>query len=101
MARQRFRLGDQVRVLDLRKPGHVRTPDYILGHCGEIIQCCGWFLNPEDLAVGRTDGQVVPLYRVRFAMNQLWPEHHRHPDDALCIEIYDHWLEPAQGESHG
>lgn len=90
----RFAVGDPVRVLALGKPGHVRTPDYVLGQVGRVIQFCGCFLNPEDLSVGRTDGQVVPLYRVSFPMRELWPEPPHHPDDTLCIEIYEHWLAP-------
>jgi nitrile hydratase subunit beta len=88
----RFAVGERVRVLALGKPGHVRTPDYVLGKVGEVVQYCGCFLNPEDLAVGHTNGPVVPLYRVRFAMSALWPEPPRRADDTLCIEIYDHWL---------
>jgi nitrile hydratase len=91
----RFQVGDRVTVLALGKPGHVRTPDYILGKTGEVIEFCGCFLNPEDLSVGRTAGPTVPLYRVKFRMDDLWPPPQRHPDDALCIEIYDHWLAPA------
>jgi nitrile hydratase subunit beta len=91
----RFDVGDRVRVVDLRKPGHVRTPDYIIGHVGEVIQRCGLFLNPEDLSVGITHGPVVALYRVRFPMADLWGGPARHPRDTLCIELYDHWLEPA------
>lgn len=90
-----------VTVLDLGKDGHIRTPRYILNKCGEVVQSCGYFLNPEDLSRGHTAGPVVPLYRVRFRMGELWPEYDRNPDDALFIEIYDHWLAPAPaGVSH-
>ena len=91
----RFDVGDRVRVVNLGKAGHVRTPDYVLGHTGEVIQRCGMFLNPEDLSIGVTHGPVVALYRVRFSMTDLWGGEQRHPEDALCIEIYDHWLEQA------
>lgn len=91
----RFQPGDAVEVLGLGKRGHIRTPDYILRKRGEVVQFCGCFLNPEDLAVGRTAGPVVPLYRVRFSMTHLWPEYDRHPQDALVIEVYDHWLAPV------
>lgn len=94
----RFQVGDRVRVVDLGKPGHVRTPDYILGRTGEVIQHCGMFLNPEDLSVGITHGPVVALYRVRFQMSGVWDEPPRDPGDTLCIEIYDHWLERAEGD---
>ena len=91
----RFALGDRVRVLELDKTGHIRTPHYIRHHSGEIIQCCGHFLNPEDLSLGNTAGPVIPLYRVRFRMDEIWPGYKRHPGDVLVIEIYDHWLSPA------
>jgi nitrile hydratase subunit beta len=94
-----FSVGDRVTVVNLRKPGHVRTPDYILGHTGEVVQCCGSFLNPEDLSVGRTGGPVVPLYRVQFRMAELWADPQHHPEDTLCIEIYGHWLKAANKAS--
>lgn len=96
----RFSPGDQVTVLELGKAGHIRTPHYVRHHSGEVVQFCGHFLNPEDLSVGRTAGPVVPLYRVRFRMSDLWPGYSRHSDDALYIEIYDHWLAPAGSASH-
>lgn len=91
----RFAPGDLVTVLDLGKDGHIRTPRYILHKRGELVQFCGHFLNPEDLSRGHTAGLVVPLYRVRFRMGELWPEYSRNTGDALFIEIYDHWLAPA------
>ena len=94
-----FNPGDRVTVVDLRKPGHVRTPDYILGRTGEVVQFCGCFLNPEDLSLGITGGPVVPLYRVLFRMDMLWPDDpQHHPDDTLCVEIYGHWLKAADTE---
>jgi hypothetical protein len=50
------------------------------------------FLNPEDLSVGNTGGPAVPLYRVQFRQQDLWPDYHRGESDTLCIEVYDHWL---------
>jgi hypothetical protein len=91
----RFGVGDPVEVLDLGKAGHVRTPFYVRHRRGEVVQVCGWFLNPEALSVGDTSGPLMPLYRVKFPMKTLWPEFSRNDTDALCIEIYDHWLAPA------
>lgn len=101
----RFGSGDQVQVLDLDIGGHIRTPAYIRGKAGEVIQLCGFFLNPEHLSVGITSGPVYPLYRVRFAMSELWPDYERGEGDELCIEIYDHWLaappdQPPTSEKH-
>lgn len=93
--RPRFEVGDAVIVLDLHKPGHVRIPRYVRGRCGVVEQYCGSFLNPEELAVGRTDGEIVPLYRVRFEQAQLWSGYVGRADDALHLEVYEHWLAPA------
>jgi hypothetical protein len=35
-AEPRFAVGDRVRILDLGKPGHVRTPSYVRGRVGTI-----------------------------------------------------------------
>lgn len=96
--RPRFRVGDTVKVIDIGKRGHVRTPNYIMGKAGSVIQYCGVFLNPEDLSVGKTAGPVVPLYRVMFRQNEIWPNYDGASDDTLAIEIYDHWL-AAAGET--
>jgi nitrile hydratase subunit beta len=93
--RPRFDTGDKVLVLHLGKSGHIRIPFYIRGHVGTVIHRCGSFLNPEDLAVGNVAGPVVPLYRVGFAMNQLWNDYDGNASDQLYIEIYDHWLAMA------
>lgn len=93
--RPRFRGGDPVRVLHLGKSGHVRIPFYVRGKRGEVVHYCGSYLNPEDLAIGKTGGPVVDLYRVKFAQTELWPDDDHANSDTLVIEIYDHWLAPA------
>ncbi|GGC50189.1 SH3-like domain-containing protein [Chelatococcus reniformis] len=92
----RFDAGDRVLVLDLGKSGHVRTPFYVRRHSGVVLHRCGAFLNPEDLAIGNVAGPVVPLYRVGFAMTDLWKDYRGLPADMLCIELYDHWLNPVE-----
>lgn len=94
--RARFKVGDRVKVLELNKSGHIRTPFYVRHKTGTVVQDCGVFLNPEDLAVGITSGPVMPLYRVAFDQAELWPDYEGPKHDQLWIEIYDHWLEPAQ-----
>lgn len=96
MTEPRFKIGDSVKVLNLGKKGHVRIPMYIRTKTGVIIQYCGRYLNPEDLAIGSTAGPAIDLYRVQFDQMSLWPETYNDPGDTLVIEIYDHWLEPGQ-----
>lgn len=92
MSRPRFRAGQRVRVLDLPKEGHVRTPGYVRGKSGTVTAWVGAFLNPEDLAYGRTAGPAVHNYRVEFAQSDLWPKYDGEAGDRLFIEIYEHWL---------
>jgi hypothetical protein len=87
-----FLPGDRVKVLALGKEGHVRIPYYVRNKEGRIVNYCGTYLNPEDLAVGITSGKAVDLYRVVFAQTDLWPKDKLLPDDELIIEIYSHWL---------
>ncbi|MGJ8624209.1 MAG: SH3-like domain-containing protein [Yoonia sp.] len=96
----RFAAGDLVQVLALRKEGHVRIPHYIRHQTGCVTEYCGTYLNPEDLAVGKTSGPAVDLYRVAFAQRLLWLDDVIPAQDTLVIEIYDHWLTPAKETDH-
>ena len=98
---KRFSDGDRVKVLALGKTGHVRIPHYVRNRAGRILEYCGTYLNPEDLAVGNTAGKAVDLYRVVFTQSDLWPEAEQVPGDELVIEIYDHWLSPLENHQHG
>lgn len=90
-----FAAGDRVRVVDLGKPGHVRTPFYVREKIGEIAYFCGLFENPEERGYGRVGLDAIPLYRVRFNQHDLWPDYDGPERDDLVIEIYEHWLEAA------
>jgi nitrile hydratase subunit beta len=92
----RFQSGDQVQVRRAYPPGHVRTPWYIRGHAGVIERLCGAYPNPEELAYARSGLPAQPLYRVRFLQREVWPDYSGSPDDTVDIEIYQHWLEPAE-----
>lgn len=96
--KQRFEIGENVRVLTMNKSGHVRIPSYVRGKLGTILQYCGRYLNPEDLAVGKTSGPAIDLYRVEFLQSTLWDQPDNQPHDKLVLEIYDHWL--AQADTH-
>ena len=92
----RFTAGDRVQVLALGKTGHVRIPHYIRQKFGHIVEYCGTYLNPEDLAVGKTSGKAVELYRVEFCHADIWQDAAILQHDRLIIEIYDHWLTKAE-----
>ena len=92
---QGYALGDRVRIVNLGKPGHVRTPLYVRDKVGVIDHCCGNFENPENRAYGRVGCERIPLYRVRLKQRELWPDYEGAEEDTLVLEIYHHWLQPA------
>jgi nitrile hydratase subunit beta len=91
----RFAPGERVRVRRADPPGHVRTPWYCRGRAGVVERICGSFANPEELAYNRDGLPARPLYRVRFLCGELWPDYAGNANDAVEIEIFQHWLEPS------
>lgn len=92
----RFSVGERVRVRRADPPGHLRTPWYCRGHEGVVERLCGSFANPEELAYNRDGLPAQPLYRVRFLCRDLWDACAGGAGDVVEVEIYQHWLEPAQ-----
>ena len=88
--------GQRVRVRDdwpeARGPCHIRTPHYVRGRCGTVVQHLGDFPNPEDLAFDRPAGRHA-LYHVRFAPHEIW--HEARAEDDVLVEVFAHWLEEA------
>jgi hypothetical protein len=92
----RFKPGQRVRVRRAYPPGHVRMPWYIRGNAGVVERLCGAYPNPEELAYARSGLPPQPLYRVRFAQPELWPDYAGSATDTVDVEIHQHWLEPAE-----
>jgi len=92
----RFAPGDCVQVRRAYPLGHVRTPWYIRGRRGVVERLCGAYPNPEELAYARRGLPKQPLYRVRFLQRDVWHDYVGSAQDTVDIEIYQHWLEPAQ-----
>ncbi len=93
----RFRVGEPVSVRMGHSFGHVRTPHYVKGKRGVIERICGEFRNPEELAYARDGLPKRALYRVRFEQTHVWPGYTGTPGDTVDIEIFEHWLRPANG----
>ena len=98
-----FAVGDFVRVRSYRREGspiewrrpHVRVPGYLYGAHGIVESVCGEHSDPSFLAFGVT-APIVRLYRVRFRMQDIWPEHtDAFSDDVVEAEVYAPWLERA------
>jgi hypothetical protein len=94
-----FGPGDRVRVRPSVKPGHVRTPGYLKGKTGWVESVLGAYPNPEDLAYGLSGRPERPLYKVGFRQADLWNDYEGPADDYLYADIYEHWLEPEEGET--
>lgn len=94
-----FGPGDRVRVRDEDRPGHVRTPRYVKGKTGRVVAVHGEFRDPESLAHGGTGLPERRLYNVEFRQVDLWEDYDGRSADALRVDVFDHWLEPAREES--
>jgi hypothetical protein len=94
---RRFADGARVRVKALFPPGHCRTPFYTRGHVGTVLGLADRQPNPEELAYGRVGAPPLPVYRVCFAMAELWPEPPAGPDDQVVADLFEPWLEPEEG----
>ncbi|KAG7348317.1 NHLP leader peptide domain containing protein [Nitzschia inconspicua] len=100
----KFQAGNSVRVkpyqqgkkVEWRRP-HIRTPGYIYGVNGKVVERCGRFGDPSFLAFGIKAPQVW-LYRVEVSMADLWPEQSS-SKDTVSVEIYEHWLEQSELDS--
>ena len=96
-----FQSGDMVRVksyqqgVEWRRP-HIRTPGYVYGVNGRVVDVCGIFGDPSFLAFG-IECPDIYLYRVEISMQDLWPEQSS-SKDTLSVEIYEHWLEPSNSD---
>jgi nitrile hydratase len=97
MAERRFADGALVRVRELPVKGHMRTPAYVRGRQGHIEGCRGSFPNPEERAYGADGLPGRPLYHVRFRQRDLWPNYAGPANDGLCLDLFEHWLEPVHG----
>ena len=95
----KFGPGDRIRVRAYGQHGHVRTPGYVRGKTGRIERYLGAFKNPESLAYGGSGLPEKPLYKVGFRQSDLWAGYSGRSQDALYVDLYEHWLEPARKET--
>ena len=89
----RFNTGDRVRVREAYPPGHVRTPYYLRGKKGVVSRLIAKHPNPEELAYGRDDPPLMPVYWVRFSQTDIWPDYTGSEIDSAEADIQESWLE--------
>ncbi len=90
-----FSAGDRVLVRDETPPHHHRTPWYVKGRNGVVLEFIGMYLDSETRAHGGSGLPELPMYRVEFYQTELWPDYAESRSDKLWIDLYEHWLEPA------
>lgn len=84
--------GTRVRVRTASPRTHCRTPHYVRGREGVVVRHAGDFPDPERRAYHHLGLPAVPLYHVRFAQADLWPD--GRAGDTLTLDLYGHWLDP-------
>jgi nitrile hydratase len=92
----RFAVGDVVRVDDREVVGHCRTPWFLRGKTGVVVERLGVFRDPERLAYHRPGYPAQTLYAVRFQQSDLWPAYAGAVHDHLDADLYESWLSPAE-----
>ena len=90
--KNRFDIGNLVKVALIYLPGYIRTPGYVFGKIGRIRTIHGSFPNPEKLAYGGDGLPPVILYGVLFELAEIWNKKSR--NSKLVVDIYEHRLEP-------
>jgi nitrile hydratase subunit beta len=85
---------DDVVLIDTRAvTGHCRTPAYLRGKRGVIVEVLGRFRNPERLAYHKPGLPTEVLYKVRFAQSHVWDGYVGSARDSLEVDVYEHWLQ--------
>lgn len=88
-----FEVGQTVRAKVINPSGYDRLPTYLRGRRGAVDCSYGGFVHPEDLAAGRLEEPGANCYRVRFSASELWGESAENPEDSVCIDLFENYLE--------
>lgn len=91
LGRQRFSVGDRIRVRDAQASGHTRQPGYVTGKPGEVVAHLGSTVFPDAHATGRR-ARPQHLYTVAFDGRDLWGD----AADAgteMRVDLYESYLE--------
>jgi nitrile hydratase len=116
----RFRAGQRVRTRNMHPTGHTRLPRYARDKHGTVDRDHGVYVFPDTAAhslqaqrvrrappielepdprrtpfcASSLDERAQHVYSVRFAARELWGEQ-ASPRDAVYIDLWDDYLEPA------
>lgn len=84
---ERFAPGDRVRVRVEQPEGNPRTPAYVRGRMGVVVERHGVIENPLDHHF-----PYPPLYSVAFRVEDL---NGPPGPDVVVADLHDEWLEAA------
>jgi nitrile hydratase len=88
----RFRVGERVRTIAQRPPGHTRIPGYACGRVGTVVARHGAMVFPDTHA--RREGEHPQhLYTVSFPGHELWGEE-AEPATSVSLDLFESYLEP-------
>jgi nitrile hydratase subunit alpha len=89
-----------LRVCVLWQP-HIRTPGYLFGCPGEVVEVVGVFEDAELAAFREIDAKQ-PLYRVKFSQATVWAnaglKYEGSVLDTLVVDVVQPWLMPQSAE---
>lgn len=88
-----FKKGDRVVTKNIHPKNHTRLPRYIRGHVGVVHEYRGPFFYADARNINNPT-VACHTYTVRFEGAELWGES-AGPKDAVYIEMYETYLEPA------
>ena len=91
-----FQVGQKVRIQSREAEGHIRTPAYLMGKIGIVNRQKGFYRKPEDLAYGKGDEELAPLYSIQIQQSEVWPAYEGRPQDTILADLFEYWLESAE-----
>ncbi|GAA3880389.1 MAG: SH3-like domain-containing protein [Gibbsiella quercinecans] len=91
----RFAAGDKVQAKNINPLGHTRLPRYVRGRIGTVVRHQGSFVFPDTYAHGKGENPQH-VYSVRFEAQALWGEETQ-SKDAVYLDLWDDYIEPANG----
>jgi len=92
-ATPRFQPGQRVHVRNMHPAGHTRLPRYARGKLGTIDRHRGAYVFPDTHAHSLGE-RPQHVYSVRLTAQELWGDM-ASPRDAVYIDMWDDYLEPA------
>jgi len=89
-SREKFKIGDKVRVKVEHISGHVRAPGYVRGKTGVVVAISPAYPFPDAHAHG-VHAEDEPTYDVRFRAEELWPN--SADPAAVHVGVFESYLE--------